>query len=168
VSLAAGIEAALVELTFFGADDLIVELALAPGLVVRVDAAADALTLTRDGAARGAWALSDGPAGYATDGFNMLRVLLDADDDDAADGGGGQRVSVFFNPTLKDVMPDGVPPPGAADARIVAMPPRIIVALRGAAVALDNVTFSAVAGNETKLDYLSVLPPTLYGEDYSP
>ena len=75
---------------------------------------------------------------------------------------------------MKDVFPDGVNMPNADDATIVAMPARISY-LHSGLGAINEFVFS-VAGQTklglgddgTKLDYISVLPPTLYGEDYTP
>lgn len=95
-------------------------------------AAAAAAAAATTGRLFGSWAMGDGFADYATDGWNMVRVVLDAPgrSGGAGDGAGGgsARARVFFNPTIKDVFPGGkVPVPGPGDAPIKAMPPRIDV-----------------------------------------
>ena len=75
---------------------------------------------------------------------------------------------------MKDVFPDDVNMPDTDDTPIVAMPARISY-LHSGLGAIDEFVFSVAgqtklgSGDEgTKLDYISVLPPVLYGEDYNP
>jgi len=83
--------------------------------------------------------------------WNMLRVLVQ-----------DERVRVWFNPQFSDVTGASVPP--ADEQSMQAMPPRIDIATKGKASGGDLVISTPGTNKKNvRVDYVSVLPPTLYG-----
>merc|ERR1711953_147053 len=89
--------------------------------------------------------------GIVMDSWNMLRVLVQ-----------GNRVQVWINPQFSDVTGGSVPPQD--EQSMQAMPPRIDVPVTTQAAGGDF-TVLAPCGNpgKVRVDYVSALPPKLYG-----
>merc|ERR1712137_959608 len=83
--------------------------------------------------------------------WNLLRVLVQ-----------NERVRIWFNPQFSDVTGASVPP--ADEQSLKAMPPRIDVAI-AAEPSGGDFLISTPNGNkgDVRVDYVSVLPPKLYG-----
>jgi hypothetical protein len=92
-----------------------------------------------------------------TKGWNMLRVLVVEN-----------KIDVYFNTMYPDFFPSGVlPMPGGAAQDIQLAPPRISFVDDAASFISDPGCIVVTAGTAGAwVDYLSVLPPRLYGEPW--
>jgi hypothetical protein len=89
--------------------------------------------------------------------WNLVRVLVS-----------GSDFKIFVNPMFSDVYPDTDPIPGGPPVRIQAMPPRIhFVDLHNPILKAGEVSISA-GNSDVKVDYISILPPLLFGTDFDP
>eukprot|EP00927_Polykrikos_kofoidii_P012848 TRINITY_DN15577_c0_g1_i1.p1 TRINITY_DN15577_c0_g1~~TRINITY_DN15577_c0_g1_i1.p1 ORF type:complete len:720 (-),score=123.09 TRINITY_DN15577_c0_g1_i1:112-2121(-) len=110
----------------------------------------DRLTLENSHGQVAYFDVSQVEGGVVMKSWNMLRVLVQTN-----------RVRVWFNPQFSDVTGDSVPP--ADEITMVPMPPRIDVATTNA-IAGDFVIFASTQNRaNVRVDYVSVLPPKLYG-----
>jgi hypothetical protein len=89
--------------------------------------------------------------GIVMDSWNMLRVLVQRD-----------RVQVWLNPQFSDVTGGSVPPQDEQSMK--AMPPRIDMPVSTPATGGDLMILAPDSNKgNTRVDYVSALPPKLYG-----
>lgn len=118
---------------------------------------ATTLTLTGPNGILGSHNLDSGlpEGGVVQASWNMLRILVE-----------DERIRVWFNPQFSDVTGASVPPED--EKTLTAMPARIDVAIpaggavRGGGGGVQIAAASTNAG-AIRVDYVSVLPPKLYG-----
>ena len=130
----------------------------APAFEVLLNVTRATLELSRGGHVAathdiGATALPEG--GVVPASWNMLRVLVSPPTDTHSPL---SRVRVWFNPQFSDATGGSVPP--ADEQKLVAMPPRIDTNLDIATGSTFRVT---AVDAPFRVDYMSILPPTLYG-----
>lgn len=136
---------------------------------VIIDAAARTLVLAdSSGRSLQSFNVSSVENGLVVGAWNMLRVRVakpaESDEPD------NERVQVWINPTFGDVFPNGPHLPGGSLKRIVPMPPRIDTVARAPSSGQSASACASVSAEQgsVDLDYLSILPPTLYGEPFDP
>jgi len=164
----------LVEASIMPSNTTVVSVGLCDSLntscwFTRIDVANSSLSLLRSGTHEGEQVLSTFNISTLDNGivigaWNMVRMrFLD------------NRAEVWFNPMYPEVFPEGVPMPGEPPKPIRPMPPRIQLDLGNASSALssDNERFSyrvdvVAERGDANLDYMSVLPPVVYGQHFEP
>ena len=87
-------------------------------------------------------------------GWNMLRIMVEP-----KSKGVGNRVRVWLNPTFADITGGSVPP---ADQRKAPRPPAPIIDVVAHASTVTSLRLAA-HGGVWNVDYISVLPPRLFG-----
>jgi len=145
---------AMYELTFWpeaAEEDIDSELSLSVAGSYRITIDNTRLALSSTDGELASFDVSKVEGGVVMASWNMLRVLVQ-----------DERVRVWFNPQFSDVTGASVPP--ADEQSMQAMPPRIDIATKGKASGGDLVISTPGTNKKNvRVDYVSVLPPTLYG-----